>query len=146
MKEILYFAYGSNLDVERLRDRIGDFSVYGTHKLQGYALTFSSSGYANIVPNKKEYVEGVLFHVTPEQLKTLNRIEALYSPHFFTIDNYVVCTYIDEDILSYFGSLEPTTEYVKCIKRGAVNFKLNKTLKICNGILKKSSMIFSLIR
>jgi gamma-glutamylcyclotransferase (GGCT)/AIG2-like uncharacterized protein YtfP len=76
-----YFAYGSNMDVERLRDRCPSAVVRGTGSLAGYRLVFNicSSGWncgaANVVPDPSSVVWGVVASVSDEDLRVLDRFE-----------------------------------------------------------------------
>jgi len=78
-----YFAYGSNMDSDRLKKRIGRNRVEAKMGwLKGYALTFDKladdgSGYANIQPVKTETVYGVLYKLTEEELQKLDRYEGV---------------------------------------------------------------------
>ncbi len=64
-----YFAYGSNMNEQRLRQRIGDnFITIGRGVLERFELKFNkkssqypSNGVANIVQNKYKTVEGILY-------------------------------------------------------------------------------------
>ncbi|MFA9239463.1 MAG: gamma-glutamylcyclotransferase family protein [Candidatus Paceibacteria bacterium] len=126
MLSIKYFAYGSNLDIERLRNRIATFSdpiKEGIpYTLQNYRLVFNAgymySGivFANIVLSKGEFVEGILYDITPAQLKELDRFEALYEKHFFYLNNNTIaCVYIAENNRSLVIEGKPSLEYLNII-------------------------------
>ena len=80
-----YFAYGRNINVSRLCERI---STTGTPKypllirkgiLPGYRLVFNKDpgGFANIEPAPEEYVEGILYLLTQENIAQLDRHEGV---------------------------------------------------------------------
>ena len=78
-----YFAYGSNMDSDRLKKRISRNQVEARKGwLEGYTLTFDKlandgSGYANIRPAESETVYGVLYKLTEEELRKLDRCEGV---------------------------------------------------------------------
>ena len=63
-----YFAYGSNLDPERLRRRVGDWSDCRRAELEGWRLRFSDrvqsegGGGAVVEPSEGGVVHGAVFH------------------------------------------------------------------------------------
>ncbi len=84
-----YFAYGSNMNEVRLRCRVGDFPNQVAAQLAGYSLRFNKAaknkagiGYANIIPARSGIVEGVLYHLTEEQIKQLDVLEGVESGHY----------------------------------------------------------------
>lgn len=83
-----YFAYGSNMDVQRLRNRRIGFTKRYHAILPGYRLDFnkiSSSnpreGYANIVLDENECVEGALYNIDDADFQKLDRFEG-YPNHY----------------------------------------------------------------
>jgi len=86
--EINYFAYGSNMDVQRMKSREIVFSKRYHAILPGYRLEFNKitlfnqkEGYANIVVDKNEYVEGVLYNIDDVDLEKLDCFEG-YPDHY----------------------------------------------------------------
>ena len=89
----VYFAYGSNLDPERLRARVPGARLVGAARLRGYALVFASRpaasgfgfdgrpGVANIVPRPGAVVFGALYGLTPAALRDLDLFEG--TPHVY---------------------------------------------------------------
>ncbi len=53
MEENLYFAYGSNLDLEQMAQRCPDAEIVGPVRLENYELRFRGSGFATVAPRKK---------------------------------------------------------------------------------------------
>ena len=83
-----YFAYGSNMDPERMRKRSISFSQRIRAVLKGYRLEFnkvasrnSQEGYANVVKFEKGIVEGVLYEIPDSDLSKLDRFEG-YPDHY----------------------------------------------------------------
>jgi gamma-glutamylcyclotransferase len=82
-RDPLYFAYGSNMKVERLRERIGDFPKLSVGRLPETRLRFNKlsrdgSAKANISHDPDCEVWGVVFVVTNEQFALLDKLEAGY--------------------------------------------------------------------
>ncbi|MCS5709884.1 gamma-glutamylcyclotransferase [Candidatus Berkiella aquae] len=80
---ITYFAYGSNLDVEQMRERVGFNSLPMPAQLSGYKLVFDKysinrhCGVANLryTGIVTDTVEGLVYQLNAEQLATLDRFE-----------------------------------------------------------------------
>ena len=64
---VFYFAYGSNMDPERFRSRVGDWLSRRRARLDGYSLRFADSvqseggGGAVVDRRPGDHVDGVLF-------------------------------------------------------------------------------------
>ena len=62
--EKLYFAYGSNMNLNQMAFRCPDSEVVDTVRLEGYRLAFcmngGGNGVATILPEKGSCVDGVL--------------------------------------------------------------------------------------
>lgn len=75
----LYFAYGSNINLEQMAYRCPDAKVIGSVTLAGYELTFrgrtDGSGVANIEPKEGASVPGLLWRITPKCEQALDRYE-----------------------------------------------------------------------
>ena len=56
MEENLYFAYGSNLDLEQMAQRCPDAEIVGPVRLENYELRFRSRDCSQF---------GVIFHTSP---------------------------------------------------------------------------------
>jgi len=83
-----YFAYGSNMDPERMRERSISFSQRIRAVLKGYRLEFNKvasrnpqEGYANVVKFENGIVEGVLYEIPDSDLSKLDRFEG-YPNHY----------------------------------------------------------------
>lgn len=85
MGERLYFAYGSNMNLDQMEFRCPEARAAGTVRLEDYRLAFcgnaSGCGVATILPEEGSHVDGVLWEITPECEGSLDRYEgypALY--------------------------------------------------------------------
>lgn len=78
MSEQLYFAYGSNMNLDQMAFRCPDASVVGVVRVEDYRLTFCGSGYAGvatILPQPGSHVDGVLWRISAADEKHLDFYE-----------------------------------------------------------------------
>ncbi len=81
MENTLYFAYGSNINLDQMAYRCPDASVVGPVTLENYELLFRRSGFATIAPKEGETVTGLLWSITPGCERSLDRYEGY--PRFY---------------------------------------------------------------
>ena len=131
--EKLYFAYGSNMNPERIAERLKRLPKAKMGCLKGYQLIFnkiasgkSGIGYANIVISKDDTVFGVLYYVTNEDLCILDDYEGVGNSHYYRAEvpifteesgvllaiTYIACQNRTTD------SLKPTREYLNHLLEG----------------------------
>jgi len=79
---VSYFAYGSNMNPARMRERGVMFYSRELLILPGYSLKFHkitlhgpNTGAANIVPNENGVVEGILYKITWVGIRNLDKYE-----------------------------------------------------------------------
>jgi gamma-glutamylcyclotransferase (GGCT)/AIG2-like uncharacterized protein YtfP len=84
-----YFAYGSNMNVERVAARIGETRRALSGALMGYVLTFDKASripgiaHANVTFCPGEQVEGVLFELLePAQIELMDPFEGVPNDYF----------------------------------------------------------------
>ncbi|MCX8182535.1 MAG: gamma-glutamylcyclotransferase [Candidatus Methanomethyliaceae archaeon] len=137
-RKVLYFAYGSNMDPERMEKRIGEFYSIEGAILRGYRLAFNKKaqgkpgeGYANIVRDDSRAVEGVLYEIDEEKLKKLDKFEGV-PYHYRRCEITVECkddrgkmrtckaiAYIaNENMVDKGDRLKPTREYLGHLLKG----------------------------
>ena len=79
MAEQLYFAYGSNMNLDQMEFRCPAAAVKENVRLDGYRLAFCGRhpgcGVATILPEQGSHVDGVLWKITPECEHSLDRYE-----------------------------------------------------------------------
>lgn len=144
MKEVLYFAYGSNIDMSRLVDRVGKVEVFRTHRLYGYKLAFNACNgwvsFANIVPaTRHDFVEGVLYRMTQRQFDRLDRCEALYERQYFIVDaDHIGCAYVATPYYTEEG-VWPERSYLKIIMEGCKDFGLHHAYTVTEAMLPTSN-------
>ena len=84
---IFYFAYGSNLNPYKMRQRCPDAKKITTGRLDGYELCCAhqssvyGGGVFTIQPEDSNYVEGVLYEFEQEDLEAMDRFEGV--PYYY---------------------------------------------------------------
>jgi len=82
---VWYFAYGWTLDKNLLKRSVGEWGDARRAELNGFRLVFDSysaswrGGVANLRGAEGGKVYGVVYEITQEQLKTLDRLEGVPS-------------------------------------------------------------------
>jgi len=127
-----YFAYGSNMDPNRMKERGINFSKREHAILEGWKLEFNKvsfknpkEGYANIVMNENSVVEGVLYEIPDSDLKTLDRYEG-YPSHYGRIKIIVIMNNGEKvEAVTYVAKpdkvkdgLKPSREYLSHLLKG----------------------------
>ena len=92
MVERLYFAYGSNINLEQMAERCPAAEAVGTAVLDGYELLFRGNrrgdGVATIEPLPGNQVHGLLWRLTPACEQSLDSYEGY--PHLYEKQNLLV--------------------------------------------------------
>ena len=124
---MLYFAYGSNLNIFQMKRRCKDSKFLKKIKLKDFRLTFRSKyRAADIEPKKNSIVPGALFEISKSDEKRLDLYEdypLLYTKFYFTYYGKKVMTYtmVKKTKFTY-----PTERYLNVVKRGYKDCKLEK--------------------
>ena len=94
IEEKLYFAYGSNMNLEQMAYRCPAAEVVENVHVEGYRLAFcgrpSGNGVATILPEEGSHVDGVLWKITKECEQSLDYYEGyphLYSKEIINVKN-----------------------------------------------------------
>lgn len=159
MLTVKYFAYGSNIDIGRLKSRVEgfgepDIKAGVPYTLNNYSLVFNAESnfgswaFANIMFRSGDKVEGILYDMTSEQFERLDKYEVLYEKKYFQLDSSTIaCVYIAKNIS--FKSKKPTLEYLNiiidgCLDTGLIN-TYNKLLeyKLKNYKIRKNKHNFN---
>tara|TARA_B100001996_G_scaffold376008_1_gene356714 strand:+ start:34 stop:477 length:444 start_codon:yes stop_codon:yes gene_type:complete len=121
---MLYFAYGSNLNHQQMKNRCSGARYIKKYTLNGYKLCFSHKtnhsvyGHANIVKDKKSTVNGALWNITKNDEKELDGYEGVdynyYQKEYFTFKGKKVLVYIQK--VYYFQ--KPNSTYLHTIIEG----------------------------
>ncbi len=100
-RDTLYFAYGSNMDDAQMAKRCRNYQYISTAILHNHQFIINSRGVASIVPKHGEIVYGVIWALSDEDVKRLDRYEGVSSgfyrkeslpvtmPNFLPIDMLV---------------------------------------------------------
>ena len=128
---MLYFAYGSNLNLFQMKRRCKDSIFIKKYELKGYRLNFRSKyRAADIEKSKNSLVLGALFEISKSDEKKLDVYEdypILYKKLYFTYYNKTVMTYIMVNKTEF---RYPTERYLNIIKRGYKDCKLDKSFLV----------------
>ena len=124
---MLYFAYGSNLNLFQMKRRCKDSVFLKKYELKGYKLNFRSKyRAADIEKSKNSIVPGALFEISKSDEKKLDVYEdfpILYKKLYFNYYNRKVMTYIMTKKTKF---RYPTERYLNVIKQGYKDCKLDK--------------------
>lgn len=123
-----YFAYGSNMNDQRMIERGVNFLSKEKGILKGYRFLINKKsqknpnvGFANIIKDETSEVEGILYEVKTEDILKLDRYEG-YPKHYrrenHIINNQEAIVYIANDIWTSVNELETTEEYKNHILEG----------------------------
>ena len=116
---MLYFAYGSNLNLFQMKRRCKDSIFLKKINLQDVRLTFRSKyRAADIQPKKNSIVPGGLFDISKNDEKKLDVYEdypILYKKHYFYHYGKKVMTYT---MVNKTPFRFPTERYLNVVKRG----------------------------
>lgn len=72
-----YFAYGSNMDEEQMKNRCPSAELIGKATLTGFAFAIDSAGVATLLPNSSSAVEGLLWRINEEDERALDAYEGV---------------------------------------------------------------------
>ena len=99
----LYFAYGSNMWREQMKQRCLDPRSFGKGILKGFRWIITSRGYANIIRSEADEVHGVVYRLSEDDELVLDKHEGVmkgaYRKEMVNVEienlNYSCLTYID---------------------------------------------------
>ena len=138
---MLYFAYGSNLSHEQMRDRCKNPEYIKNIFLEGYELSFCAInrnyGAANIVKKPDSKVPGGVWKISTSDEKGLDYYEGFpikYVKDFFTLNGAKIMFYI---IKRQYSFKPPQRWYVNRINQGYKDCNIDreyliKRLKLYN--------------
>lgn len=131
-----YFAYGSNMSLSRLRERVPSAEAVGCFVLAGHDLRFHKSSKdgsgkcdAYFTSDSEDIIYGVLFKIDPNEKSALDKAEGLgygYAEKEVTVrahddSSIVATTYIATNIDE---NLKPYSWYVNHVLVGAAEASL----------------------
>ena len=123
---MLYFAYGSNLNLFQMKRRCKDSVFLKKYELKGYRLNFRSKyRAADIEKSKNSLVPGALFEISKSDEKKLDIYEdypILYKKYYFLYNRKRVMTYTMTKKTPF---KFPTERYLNIVKRGYLDCNLD---------------------
>ncbi|HNV97553.1 MAG TPA: gamma-glutamylcyclotransferase [bacterium] len=131
-KNIFYFAYGSNMDLERMTLRCGEknFVGFSNSHLKDFKFYFYNRGYANIKPQKSSIVYGALYKINKNCLDGLDKAEGypnLYQRQIVKIINPIGNFDAQVYIVKNDNSIGvPSQSYFDAVIKGAAQYGLPK--------------------
>lgn len=75
----LYFAYGSNMDERQMAYRCPGAVLLGKTRLEAWRFALDSHKVATIIPDDAAFVEGLVWELSPDNVKVLDRYEGVSS-------------------------------------------------------------------
>lgn len=127
----IYAAYGSNMNLAQMKKRCPKAQVIIKGELRGYKLTFRGTGYANVEVSDHGSVPIVLWAITTECERALDRYEGyprLYTKEFASIatvdGEQTAMLYI---MTKQYGSISalPSEPYFEIIRQGYLDNEIN---------------------
>ena len=107
-----YFAYGSNMNEQRMIDRGLTPSFKTVALLENFeflmnkkSLKLPGVGFANIEPKNSHAVEGILYTVTEDEIKMLDKFEG-YPKHYDRVEVTVSTLEGNEFAIAYIAKPE----------------------------------------
>lgn len=123
-----YFAYGSNLDDNRMISRGINFTSKEKGILKGYRFIINkisqknpNIGFANIIKDENSEVEGIIYEVNINDILSLDKYEGApkhYRRETLNVNNEEVIVYIANDSWTSVDELYTTEEYKNHILEG----------------------------
>lgn len=135
---IIYFAYGSNLDLEQMGRRCPGARALGTAILGGFRLGFAGrsslwgGGVATLVRDIEAFVPGLLWTLAPSDLERLDRFEG--HPYAYERTLLQVCDADGNDVRACVYIKEgaspnaPTDDYAGLIRRAYIHRGFDEAL------------------
>ncbi|MDA3616340.1 gamma-glutamylcyclotransferase family protein [Polluticaenibacter yanchengensis] len=126
-----YFAYGSNMNMNRMRERNINYSSQKSAKLENFKLVFNKKAkdgdysYANLEVSEGNFVEGIIYEFPDNEITNLDKAEG-YPIHYDKIkvtvidenkDQIEALTYIAQSDKIVTGLL-PTSDYLSHLLAG----------------------------
>lgn len=127
-KTKLYAAYGSNINPAQMAYRCPNARPVGTGFIEDYRLTFRRGGYANVESAKGERVPVLLWRITDECERSLDRYEGyprFYMKEYAAVNGRKALVYVMTPGAR--GDFElPSRSYYKGIETGYRDARLPK--------------------
>jgi hypothetical protein len=127
----LYFAYGSNMDVEAMIRRCPRARPLGLARLARHQLAIMREGWLTAVRDPRGEVHGVLWEVAFADMRGLDQYEQLASGLYTKAQQPVIAERGAKQALVYFGANSgpgvAVADYIAGVLAAARNWKLPTT-------------------
>lgn len=153
LKSDLYFAYGSNLHREQMKERCPDSQIFTKAILQDYKLVFpikagerwDFGGAAGIEPEQGQQVEGFLYRMTAECFSKMDYFEGIHENHYHRELLSVRTEQGAMDVYTYICNGDgayhtPSLKYMNAICKGAEQAGLSQSYRDKLEKLRNSSV------
>lgn len=119
---VRYFAYGSNMNPARMRERGAVFYSRERLTLHGWSLRFHkisrkspNIGVATIVPDEEGVVEGIIYEVTMSAIANLDQFEH-YPTDYDKVTLRVSYDEVEREILTYIAHPHKTRDGLRPLR------------------------------
>jgi gamma-glutamylcyclotransferase (GGCT)/AIG2-like uncharacterized protein YtfP len=100
----LYFAYGSNMDVNAMARRCPRSKALGRARLERHRLAVMREGWLTAVRDSSSAVHGVLWSLALSDIAALDRYEGLPQGHYAKLAQPVIAERGPKQAIVYFGA------------------------------------------
>lgn len=124
----LYFAYGSNMWRDQMKNRGLDRRRFGNGILKGYRWIITTRGYANIIKSEGDEVHGVVYRLSEADEIRLDEYEGVHKGSYrkeivnVAVENLTFRCFVYVDPIIEEG--KPKEEYIHRIKKGVEDARL----------------------
>ena len=102
-----YFAYGSNMDEEQMRYRCPNAIKVSEGLLPVYRFAIDQAGVATVIWDPSSFVEGIVWSVTPNDIRNLDRYEGV-------AENWYRKDYLSVVKRNRYGTFIEALVYISC--------------------------------
>jgi hypothetical protein len=100
----LYFAYGSNMDVDAMARRCPSSKALGLARLERHRLAAMREGWLTVVRDPSSAVHGVLWSLALSDVAALDRYEGLFEGLYAKLIQAVIAESSPKRAIVYFGA------------------------------------------
>lgn len=131
LNAIYYFAYGSNLMANQMKERCPDNTLIGPAIINGFKWFINKRGYANIIPSKNDFVEGIVYKISENDEYNLDIKEGVAKGHYKKRYIDAVLKESTLNCLVYIDPINatgvPSKEYITRLLNGKIDSKISES-------------------